>query len=70
MLQQGFNPDMPDYDGRTALMLAAVKGHADVVDLLLLAGERGAALCRRARGGGAGQGMLAVCVGRPAAVGG
>jgi ankyrin repeat protein len=27
MLQQGFSPDTPDYDGRTALMLACVKGH-------------------------------------------
>jgi ankyrin repeat protein len=39
MLQQGFNPDSADYDGRTALMLACVRGHRDVVDLLLSAGE-------------------------------
>jgi ankyrin repeat protein len=39
MLQQGFNPDSADYDGRTALMLASVRGHRDVVDLLLSAGE-------------------------------
>jgi hypothetical protein len=41
MLQQGFNPDSADYDGRTALMLACVRGHRDVVDLLLSAGETG-----------------------------
>ena len=38
MLQQGFNPDNSDYDGRTALMLAASKGHGEVVELLLTAG--------------------------------
>lgn len=41
MLQQGFNPDSSDYDGRTALMLACVRGHRDVVDLLLSAGGWG-----------------------------
>lgn len=30
MLQQGFAPDSADYDGRRALMLAAVKGHSEV----------------------------------------
>lgn len=39
MLQQGFNPDSCDYDGRTGLMLACVRGHRDVVELLLSAGE-------------------------------
>lgn len=39
MLQQGFHPDSADYDGRTALMLACVRGHRDVVDLLLGAGK-------------------------------
>lgn len=29
MLQQGFAPDIADSNWRTALMLAAVKGHAD-----------------------------------------
>ena len=38
MLQQGFAPDSADYDGRTALMLAAVKGHADVAVALISAG--------------------------------
>jgi ankyrin repeat protein len=40
MLQQGFNVDSSDYDGRTGLMLACVKGHKEAVDLLLAAGER------------------------------
>jgi ankyrin repeat protein len=39
MMQQGFNPDSVDYDGRTALMLACARGHPDVVALLLQAGE-------------------------------
>ena len=38
MLQQGFHPDSADYDNRTALMLAAVKGHCDVAVALLSAG--------------------------------
>ena len=38
MLQQGFAPDSADYDGRTALMLAAAKGHADVAVALISAG--------------------------------
>ena len=38
MLRQGFAVDSSDYDGRTALMLAAAKGHADVVNSLLAAG--------------------------------
>jgi ankyrin repeat protein len=38
MLQQGFAPDSADYDGRTALMLAAVKGHAEVAVALVSAG--------------------------------
>lgn len=28
MLEQGFSADSADYDGRTALMLCAGKGHA------------------------------------------
>ncbi len=28
MLEQGFSADSADYDGRTALMLSAGKGHA------------------------------------------
>jgi uncharacterized protein len=35
MLRQGFSADTADYDGRTALMLACVKGHMDVIDMLL-----------------------------------
>jgi len=35
MLNQNFNPNAPDYDGRTALMLASAKGHTEVVALLL-----------------------------------
>ena len=38
MLQQGFSADSADYDGRTALMLAAAKGHADVAVALISAG--------------------------------
>ena len=38
MLQQGCPADSADYDGRTALELATVKGHTGVVDLLLAAG--------------------------------
>ena len=35
MLQQGFNPDAADYDGRTALMVSAMKGNLSVVKLLI-----------------------------------
>ncbi|KAK9903334.1 hypothetical protein WJX75_003130 [Coccomyxa subellipsoidea] len=38
MLHQGFAPDSADYDSRTALMLAAAKGHADVAVALISAG--------------------------------
>jgi ankyrin repeat protein len=38
MLQQGMDVDSADYDGRTALMLACVKGHREVAVLLLGAG--------------------------------
>jgi len=38
MMQQGMGPDSCDYDGRTALMLAAGHGHLDAVQLLLSAG--------------------------------
>ena len=37
MLQQGFDCEQADYDGRTALMLAAAKGHAGIARLLLSA---------------------------------
>lgn len=37
MLQQGFDSKQADYDGRTALMLAAAKGHCNVARLLLAA---------------------------------
>lgn len=30
MLQQGCHPDFKDYDGRTALELACMKGHIEV----------------------------------------
>ena len=33
MLHQGQHPDASDYDGRTALMLACVKGHRHVVEV-------------------------------------
>ena len=35
MLNQNFNANAADYDGRTALMLASAKGHGEVVALLL-----------------------------------
>jgi CRP-like cAMP-binding protein len=35
MCEQGFSPDNADYDNRTALMVAAMKGNTDVVKLLL-----------------------------------
>ena len=35
MCDQGFDPNNADYDARTALMVAAVKGNDDVVKLLL-----------------------------------
>lgn len=38
MLQQGFPPDSSDYDHRTGLMLAALRGHKEVVELLIAAG--------------------------------
>lgn len=38
MLKQGFAVDTSDYDNRTALMLASVKGHDDIVAALLAAG--------------------------------
>lgn len=38
MLRQGFAVDSCDYDGRTALMLAASKGNEDVIHSLLAAG--------------------------------
>lgn len=38
MLQNGFDPNKSDYDKRTALMLACVEGHKDVVNTLLGAG--------------------------------
>lgn len=38
MLQQGFDANATDYDSRTALMLACVKGHSEVVSTLLAAG--------------------------------
>jgi ankyrin repeat protein len=38
MLQQGFDVDSSDYDNRSALMLAAGKGHLTAVKQLLVAG--------------------------------
>ena len=35
MCEQGFNPDSSDYDQRTALMVAAMKGNVDVIKKLL-----------------------------------
>ncbi len=37
-LLNGANPNFQDYDRRTALHLAAVEGHADIVELLLKSG--------------------------------
>ncbi|KIY97805.1 hypothetical protein MNEG_10157 [Monoraphidium neglectum] len=59
MLQQGLSPDSSDYDGRTALMLAAGQGHLEAVKLLLSTGAhpsltdslQGCALLEAARGG-------------------
>ncbi len=44
MLEQGFNPDSRDYDHRSALMLAAAKGHMEAVQLLLAAGANPSAV--------------------------
>ncbi len=38
MLQQGFAVDTSDYDGRTALILAASKGQSAIAAMLLSAG--------------------------------
>lgn len=38
MIQHGCDPNIADYDGRTALELACVKGHLEVVSLLLRSG--------------------------------
>jgi ankyrin repeat protein len=38
MLQQGFDVDSADYDARTALMIAAGKGHLTAIKQLLVAG--------------------------------
>nr|GMD55482.1 serine/threonine-protein kinase CTR1-like isoform X1 [Ipomoea batatas] len=35
MLREGINPNVQDYDKRTALHLAASEGHAPIVELLL-----------------------------------
>lgn len=35
MLRQGMQPNVQDYDRRTALHLAASEGHASIVELLL-----------------------------------
>lgn len=35
MLQKGFVVDSTDYNGRTGLMLAAIKGHSAMVRVLL-----------------------------------
>ena len=35
LLEHGCPPDSPDYDNRTGLMLAAVKGHLEVTKMLL-----------------------------------
>lgn len=39
MYMQGFNLEMPDYDKRTALHLAASEGHLEVVQFLLNTGK-------------------------------
>ena len=43
-LEQGLDPNKVDRDGRTALMMAAFEGYADVVELLL---DHGAEVDRR-----------------------
>ncbi len=43
-LEQGLDPNKADRDGRTALMMAAFEGYADVVELLL---DHGAEVDRR-----------------------
>ena len=52
MLSYGQSPDMADYDGRTALELACVKGHVEVGPTRpLLPGMPAAESCELARGG-------------------
>ncbi|QEY31535.1 glutaminase A [Synechococcus sp. RSCCF101] len=46
LLSMGADPSAPDYDGRTALHLAAAEGHCDVVHLLLDQGADALALDR------------------------
>ena len=38
MLHQGQDPNASDYDGRTALMLACMKGHKHLVQVRILGG--------------------------------
>ena len=57
-LNQGFDPDAADYDGRTALMLACVKGFREAVQLLL---EAGAAVNAQDAFGGTPMCACAVC---------
>eukprot|EP00887_Chlorella_sp_A99_P005048 scaffold4.g5048.t1 len=50
MLDQGFSVSSADYDGRTGLMLACVKGFAETAELLLAAGAQASACSRPAAG--------------------
>ena len=40
LLAAGANPNLPDRDGRTPLVLARSRGHIEMVRLLLAAGAR------------------------------
>ena len=45
MIHQGQDPNASDYDGRTALMLACMKGHKQLVQVLYSTDHRHVFVC-------------------------